>query len=219
LAGFRRQHGVSTKKSKPVYLNKIYRQDSDASMASLQQKSMDKFKNKYRIPSARLQHWHYGSAGMYFITICTKGREHAFGEIADGVMLLSPLGEKTMEEWLQTPDLRPDMKLELGEFETMPNHFHCVLIIGGNQYNSGGENENSPTNKFAPQSKNIGSVMRGFKSAVTSFAKENNIEFEWQPRFHDHIIRNHEEYVRISDYILNNIASWKDDKFYNDGPL
>ncbi|MEZ4890791.1 MAG: hypothetical protein R2779_09675 [Crocinitomicaceae bacterium] len=37
---------------------------------------MDKFKNKYRIPSARLQNWDYGSNGAYFITICTQNGEH-----------------------------------------------------------------------------------------------------------------------------------------------
>ncbi|PIZ05861.1 MAG: transposase, partial [Flavobacteriales bacterium CG_4_10_14_0_8_um_filter_32_5] len=36
---------------------------------------MDKFKNKYRIPSARLKNWDYGSNGAYFITICTQHRK------------------------------------------------------------------------------------------------------------------------------------------------
>ena len=43
----------------------------------------DKFQNKYRIPSARLQNWDYASDGAYFITICTKNREHYFGEIVE----------------------------------------------------------------------------------------------------------------------------------------
>jgi putative transposase len=47
---------------------------------------MDKFKNKYRIQSARLQNWDYGSSGMYFITICTKNREHYFDEILDATV-------------------------------------------------------------------------------------------------------------------------------------
>ncbi len=42
---------------------------------------MDKFQNKYRIPSARAN-WHDYNGGIYFITICTKNREHYFGEIA-----------------------------------------------------------------------------------------------------------------------------------------
>lgn len=49
----------------------------------------DNFQNKYRIESARLQNWDYGSNGAYFITICTKDRVHYFGEIDNGVMVLS----------------------------------------------------------------------------------------------------------------------------------
>jgi hypothetical protein len=56
--------------------------------------------------------------------------------------------------------------------------------------------------------------MRGYKSAVTTFARKNNIPFDWQPRFHDHIIRNAGEYARISNYILNNPRKWREDKFY-----
>lgn len=37
----------------------------------------DKFQDKYRIPSARLQNWDYGSNAIYFVTICTQGREPA----------------------------------------------------------------------------------------------------------------------------------------------
>jgi putative transposase len=42
---------------------------------------MEKFQNKYRIPSARLQNWDYGANGAYFITICTKNMAHFFGDV------------------------------------------------------------------------------------------------------------------------------------------
>jgi putative transposase len=53
----------------------------------------DKYQNKYRIPSARLQNWDYGSNAAYFVTICTKNREHFFGEIVDGEMHLNDIGK------------------------------------------------------------------------------------------------------------------------------
>jgi hypothetical protein len=53
----------------------------------------------------------------------------------------------------------------------------------------------------------------GFKSAVTKFANENGIEFAWQTRFHDRIIRNQEEMNRIADYIENIPARWDMDCF------
>jgi hypothetical protein len=50
---------------------------------------MEKFRNKYRIASARAQWWDYGRNGLYFITICTANREHYFGKIVNGKMILS----------------------------------------------------------------------------------------------------------------------------------
>jgi len=63
--------------------------------------------------------------------------------------------------------------------------------------------------KQGPQSNNLSSVIRGYKSAVTMYARKNNIPFGWQSRFHDHVIRSHAEYGRISDYIINNPSNWK----------
>ncbi len=69
-------------------------------------------------------------------------------------------------------------------------------------------------NQFGPQSQNLGSIVRGFKTGVKKFATMNNIDFTWQPRFHDHIIRNKSEYNRIEKYIRDNPANWGNDKFH-----
>lgn len=53
---------------------------------------MNRFNNKYRISSARLQSWDYGWNGSYFITICTKYRKNYFGEVLDRKMQLSHIG-------------------------------------------------------------------------------------------------------------------------------
>jgi REP element-mobilizing transposase RayT len=173
---------------------------------------MEKFKNKYRIPSARLINWDYGSAGIYFITICTKNREHFFGEIRNGEMQLSEIGKNVQQEWLKTPKIRPDMNLHLGEFVVMPNHFHAILIIGQNVYNS---NYNGG-NKFKYQSKNLPSIMRGFKSSVTMQARLlKNKDFNWQNGYHDHIVRNKESFDRIHIYIKNNPLKWNEDRFFD----
>lgn len=52
----------------------------------------DKFQNKYRTASARLQTWNYAWNAAYFVTICTKNREHFFGEIENAIMNLSGIG-------------------------------------------------------------------------------------------------------------------------------
>lgn len=207
---------------------------------------MKKFKNKYRIDSVRLQNWDYGSNAAYFVTICTAKREHYFGEIENNQMKLTEIGTVAENEWKKTTEIRQDMNLTLGDFVVMPNHFHAIIGIGKNKYNSdnfgddvcymnamcrcrfcrfcrGAMHRASTTkttaihhnnNKFGPQSKNLASIIRGFKSAVTTYARKNNILFDWQSRYHDHIIRNDAAYIRISHYIRNNIAQWENDKFY-----
>jgi len=210
-----------------------------------------KFKNKYRIESARLAGYDYSQSGAYFITICTRNRQHYFGEILPpigetGVTLhLTPIGQIAEQEWIKTPAIRPDMNISLNAYMVMPNHFHGIIIFGENEFNRcrcrGAMHRAStpidamhhdPTpidathhnltpitgGKFGPQSKNLASVIRGFKSAVTVYARKNNIEFGWQGRFHDHIIRNEDEFHRIRNYILANPANWFADKFYHNHP-
>ena len=189
------------------------------------------FNNKYRIPSARLQNWNYANEAMYFITICTKNKENYFGEIVntnnDTNAILQPteIGKIAQIEWYKSIEMRPDMNLEFGEFVVMPNHIHGIIMIGANKFNTSLErrdamhgvstNANEFKNKFTPQSKNLSSIIRGFKSAVTTYARKNSIEFDWQTRFHDHIIRSNDAYQRISDYIINNPRKWQQDKFFN----
>jgi REP element-mobilizing transposase RayT len=94
---------------------------------------MDKFQNKYRIPSARLQSWDYGANGAYFITICSGHREHYFGEIVKihvPTMQLNEIGKLAEQFWMEIPNHFPF--IELGNFVVMPNHVHGILIINKN---------------------------------------------------------------------------------------
>ena len=86
-----------------------------------------KFQNKYRIPSARLQSWDYGKNGAYFITICTKNRFHFFGEVVNEEMNFNENGAIAMQLWADIPNHFP--YIELGNFTVMPNHVHGILIV------------------------------------------------------------------------------------------
>ncbi len=208
----------------------------------------DKFRNKYRISSSRLQHWDYGSDAMYFVTICTQNREHYFGEIADGKMQLSEPGKMAHRFWFEIPSHFPFV--QLGEFVVMPNHVHGIIIIDKTGYDGDVRNgaivetpnlgvstvapnhtvinnQNHATIDIPPD--NIGkttaasakwkpgileSIINQYKRICTINARKINSGFSWQPRFHDHIIRNHESFQRISNYIINNPVNWQDDKFF-----
>jgi len=157
---------------------------------------------------------------MYFVTICTKNRICFFGDIRRdamhrvSTMQLSQIGKIADTEWRKTFVLRPDMNLEMGEYIVMPNHFHAVIGIGSNEYNSNHAKTKQPVNQFGPQSKNLASIIRGFKSAVTVNARKIDSNFGWQSRFHDHVIRNQGSFDRIQSYIINNPLNWKNDSFY-----
>ena len=70
-----------------------------------------------------------------------------------------------------------------------------------------------PLNRFGPQSRNLASVVRGYKIGVTKFARRQTIDFEWQALFYDIIIRNDRAFRIITDYIRNNPKNWKRDRF------
>ncbi len=208
---------------------------------------MEKFNNRYRIPSARA-YWHDYDGGVYFVTICTYNQICWFGNIQNGKMILSEIGEIVKLQWDKTFLLRPDMNLFMGDYVIMPNHFHAIIGIGINKYNTKQyphphrnamhnkidkdeihnkthrdamhcvstsiNNPDIPKNKFAPQSKNLASIIRGFKIGVTKNTRIFQPDFEWQTRYHDHIIRNHDSYQNIRNYIINNPKNWSDDKYF-----
>lgn len=77
-----------------------------------------------------------------------------------------------------------------------------------------GVSTNQSQNQFGPQYKNLASIIGGFKSAVTTFARKNHLPFNWQSRFHDHIIRNEQPYQRIKNYIISNPRHWNSDSLH-----
>jgi hypothetical protein len=65
--------------------------------------------------------------------------------------------------------------------------------------------------------KSVSSFVAGFKSSATKRTNEyqNTAKSSlWQSRFHDHIIRNDDEYAHIKQYIETNIMNWADDTLY-----
>jgi putative transposase len=88
---------------------------------------MELYKNKYRVESIRLKNWDYSNNGYYFITICTKEKEHFFGNIIDGKMFLNDIGKIIYDEWYKSEKMRPNIILD--EFIIMPNHIHGIIII------------------------------------------------------------------------------------------
>lgn len=185
----------------------------------------------------RLKGYDYSSAGMYFITICTQNRICVFGEIEDERMMYHSAGRIAVDCWEEIPEHFPHAVLH--EYIVMPNHVHGIIelkciedIYPANTVHRT-KTDNSDFNRFqhmVPLS--VSSIVKGFKIGVTKRLKYPTDRKEpcshsnghqetsvtqssiWQDRFHDHIIRDEEEYFRISNYIINNPKNWKKDKFY-----
>jgi len=175
----------------------------------------EKFKDKYRTTPARLQGWDYGSHGLYYVTVCTKNREHYFGEIMTGddqetaYLEATTIGQIANDNWLKIPEF--SSFVELDDFVVMPDHMHGILFINKPDKN-GWE-----LNKFGAQVDNLASAIRGYKSSVTKYAIDNKIEFAWQPKYYDHIIRNEKEYRNVKQYIHDNPKNWLLNR--NDGEM
>ena len=145
----------------------------------------EKFRNRYRTDTSRLRSWDYRREGAYFITICTHKRQRFFGDIIDGKMQLSDIGEIAEEELIKTPEYRPDMNIKLEPFVVMPDHIHAIIAIGDNPFNSEQDTHHTdgalknectdamhcvstPINQFGPQPKTLGSIIRGIKSSIAT---------------------------------------------------
>ena len=151
------------------------------------------FPKRYRIPSARLKAWNYRRPGMYFVTICTWERDRCLGEVIGGQVAASVYGEIVAREWQRIPARQP--RVDLDTWIVMPDHLHGILML-------------KPTPEKSAQS--LGMVVGEFKSKATKAIRMSGYRgFDWQERFHDHIIKNLEELDRIRTYILQNPQRWE----------
>ena len=204
---------------------------------------MKKFAGKYRIPSARAPWWDYANDGAYFVTICTAHRECCFGDVADGKMHFSTLGQIANNIWEEIPRQFP--YAELGEYQVMPNHVHGIIVINGNSGRDAINRVSTPRiaetnapiaetdasiaetnasnadetaggitgNNNPMLNDNLSRILRWYKGRVTFECHQTDAKFGWQERFYDIIIRDTASYHRISEYIINNPAKWDTDKF------
>lgn len=172
--------------------------------------------------SPRRKNYYYTSPGWYFITICTKDREHYFGKICrDGsvnhpIMMLNELGEYCNEE---IKKLSTRQTVDVHEYIVMPNHIHILLVVSeyptvGADHQSALIHNQSTLNNTSSISSDLSnrpydgpslsSIVKLFKGNITKYAQKHDIMFAWQRSFHDHIIRNTQEYERIKYYIQTN---------------
>ena len=146
----------------------------------------------------RMHGYDYSSEGYYFVTICVKDRRELLGQVVGTTapgrpsVELSPIGQCT-DETIQNAS-RGNVRID--KYVIMPNHIHIIVILGKLADDRGRSS--------------LQQVVRNIKSFVTK-----TVGYPlWQPRFHDHIIRDEREYQRIWQYIDNNPSLWEEDVYY-----
>ncbi len=186
--------------------------------------------------SPRLQAYDYSSPWWYFITICTKERIHYFWEIKNGEMNYTKSWEFAQEFLKEIPSHFNHVLLD--SYIVMPNHIHCLLILREripkddwivphvdkavplslqekHTFSTPTKNDQPWNIPIYPKSWSISSIIWSYKSVCTKHIRKITPSFQRQPRFHDRIIRNEDEYNRIKQYIHTNPEQRKTDIHYN----
>ncbi len=71
--------------------------------------------------------WHNYNDGVYHITLNSRDRIHSFGEIKDGEMHLSELGQALKQYIESTHEHYPYAEIPI--FQIMPDHVHLLISI------------------------------------------------------------------------------------------
>ena len=170
----------------------------------------------------RLSNYDYSSNGAYFITICTLDMQCVLSTIvgaddlgvgaddldvgADDLgspkVRLTKYGYIVEKNLVHMNEIYDEIKID--KYVIMPNHVHILLTVEHNGF-SGAPRSSPPTNTLSK-----------FVAALKKFTNKeigNNI---WQRSFHDHIIRNDEDYFLHLQYIEENPKKWiiGKDKYY-----
>lgn len=154
----------------------------------------------------RLKNYDYSSPGAYFITICTHNREKLLSEIVgEGSPLPPVLTEcgKLVDETVRQIEVNYST-IKVVNYIIMPNHIHLLLIIS----EPDGRRNASPT---------IDRVIGWLKYHITGKINTHLStpgQKRFQRSFHDHIIRDDNDFQKIWSYIEYNHLKWSDDCFF-----
>ena len=161
----------------------------------------------------RLKEYDYALPGVYFVTICTKDRKCMLSSVCEqapadpsvpvgqgftpAAVKLSPLG-RIAEDQLHKLGKRYT-NVSIDKYVIMPNHIHILISL---KYETAGASP-CPT---------ISEIICSFKSLTTLAYGKGRI---FQSSFHDHIVRDQEDYANIWEYIDTNPLKWQLDKYYS----
>ena len=147
----------------------------------------------------RLREFDYSSNRAYFVTICTQDRKNTLCHIVgDGSPVPKPYGTIAALYITAISDKFPQVHVD--HFVVMPNHIHLLVRVCADEC---GRPLVAPT---------MSRVVKQLKGIVSKQVGDNI----WQKSFHDHIIRNREDYEEHLRYIYENPLCWCYDELYTE---
>ncbi|MCL2109737.1 MAG: transposase [Oscillospiraceae bacterium] len=183
----------------------------------------------------RLQGYDYSSNGAYFVTFCVENKHELLGKIVGsgfharptantniiGSDFQCPVGhENHARPTVELTEIgieiqksiefmcKNNPKIKIPKYIIMPNHVHMIVVLSTVRQRGDTVGHGSPT---------LQSVVGRIKSYTAKcWCDIYGLEHQsfWQSRFHDHIIRNKEEYERICQYIDENPLKWAEDSYF-----
>ena len=176
--------------------------------------------NKENLPKRKNIRWdkqNYSHPGVYTITICTKDMKQILSEIIVGnpqtvgtgvpdrpQIKLTYYGEIADKYINQLNDFYDNIKVL--KYVIMPNHIHLLLQIPDDE--NGQSRTPVPTGEVETDDNGANSTVSKFVSTFKRFCNKEYGKNIWQPRFHDHVIRDENDYIGAINYIENNPNRW-----------
>lgn len=158
--------------------------------------------------SPRLPNYDYSQAGLYFLTLCTKGKAPLFGRVCvGGGALDAPKVELSqygavIERWLADCAGKYE-DLAILKHVVMPNHVHVIVELRG-----------GPSRAPAPTQSRANERIPGFVSGMKRLTNRCCGVALWQRGYYDHVIRNDADFLRVWNYIDTNPAKWAEDEYF-----
>ncbi len=190
----------------------------------------------------RLQEYDYSQPGIYFVTICTEGKECLFGRVEDDKVHLNAFGEMVRKWWLEAEKKFRTIKLD--GFIVMPSHIHALIQILPAEARPGPDGAQtvgadahvrphdasavvgadlrvrprpSPDQGACPS---LPRIVQWFKTMSTNEYIRNVKESHWpqfknrlwQRNYYEHVVRNEQDLHEIREYIVYNASKWESDQ-------
>ncbi|MBP9817148.1 transposase [Candidatus Shapirobacteria bacterium] len=143
----------------------------------------------------RRQKVDYTKPNCFMVTICANKFGYYFEKYPELKKIIEDNLLKISGDFANT---------RLGEYVVMPNHIHFILTM-----------------RYQIKNVSLGKIIATFKSRVVTDwlkvindQKLNSLAKIWQRNYHEHIIRNKDEFEAYTKYIVNNPKNWLNDSYH-----